>query len=67
MMLSGRQGFADKIQQSVQLLGVFNRFYTTGCMASIAATMQVYPKGLQWLPHGEEESGDHHMGSCAPR
>lgn len=49
MMLSGRHGFADKIQQSVDLLGTFTRFYTRSCMTTIAATMQAYPKGLEWL------------------
>ena len=58
MMLSGREGFADKIQQSVDLVGLFDRYYTSGCMTTIAATMQVYPSGLEWikdsLPRGAE-------------
>jgi hypothetical protein len=49
MMLSGREGFADKIQQSVDLVGRYGRFYTTECMATIAATMQPYPSGLEWI------------------
>lgn len=53
MMLSGRHGFADKIQQSVDLLQVFGRFYTSKCMATIAATMHAYPAGLAWLRDSE--------------
>jgi hypothetical protein len=51
-LLSGRQGFADKVQQSVYLTGVFSNFYVSKCMATIDATMQVYPAGLNWLPGG---------------
>ena len=53
MMLSGRHGFADKIQQSVDLMGIYGRYYTSTCMATIAATMQAYPAGLEWLKDGE--------------
>lgn len=49
MMLSGRHGFSDKVQQSVHLIGVYSQFYTRPCMATIDATMQSYPSGLQWL------------------
>ncbi len=51
-LLSGRHGFADKVQQSVYLTGVFVQFYVSTCMATIDATMQVYPKGLEWLKGG---------------
>lgn len=49
LMLSGRAGFADKIQQSVDLVETFTRSYSQACMTTIAATMQVYPAGLEWL------------------
>lgn len=49
LMLSGRAGFADKIQQSVELVETFARYYSLSCMTTIAATMQVYPSGLEWL------------------
>jgi hypothetical protein len=49
LMLSGRSGFADRILQSVNLLGVFTRFYTRSCLTTIDATMQSYPSGLKWL------------------
>jgi hypothetical protein len=49
LILSGRQGFSDKIQQSVDMIGTFSRSYTRGCSATIDATMQIYPKGLGWL------------------
>lgn len=51
-LLSGRHGFADKVQQSVYLTGVYVQFYVATCMATIDATMQVYPKGLEWLKGG---------------
>lgn len=50
MMLSGRAGFSSKVQQSVNLLGIYSRSYSRGCMATIEATMQAYPAGLEWLP-----------------
>jgi MYXO-CTERM domain-containing protein len=50
MMLSGRAGFSSKVQQSVDLLGEYSRSYSKGCMTTIEATMQVYPKGFDWLP-----------------
>jgi hypothetical protein len=49
LILSGRQGFSDKIQQSVDLITAFGRFYTQSCMTTIDATMQAYPAGLRWL------------------
>jgi hypothetical protein len=49
LMLSGRAGFADKIQQAVDQIQVFAQFYTRSCMTTIAATMQAYPAGLKWL------------------
>lgn len=52
LMLSGRAGFADKIQQAVDLIQVYAQRYTRGCMTTIAATMQVYPAGLAWVKDG---------------
>lgn len=49
MMLSGRAGFADKILQQVNLINVFSKFYTRTCLTTIDATMQVYPKGMEWI------------------
>jgi hypothetical protein len=49
LILSGRHGFADKIQQSVRLIGVYGQFYVRSCSATIDATMQIYPSGLKWL------------------
>ena len=54
-LLSGRFGFADKVQQSVFLLGLYNQFYVAKCMATIDATMQVYPTGLQWLRQAQQQ------------
>lgn len=55
LILSGRLGFSDKIQQSVDLMGTFGRFYTKGCSATIDATMQIYPKGLGWLRDSQQK------------
>lgn len=49
LMLSGRSGFADKILQSVNLIGAFTRYYTKSCLTTIDATMQSYPSSLKWL------------------
>lgn len=49
LMLSGRAGFADRIQQAVDLIGVYELSYTRGCMTTITATMHAYPAGLSWL------------------
>ncbi|MGE0002430.1 MAG: hypothetical protein AB7F50_06430 [Fimbriimonadaceae bacterium] len=49
LILSGRHGFSDRIQQSVDMLGTYTTFYTRSCMTTIDATMQVYPSGLGWL------------------
>jgi hypothetical protein len=56
LILSGRQGFGDKIQQSVDLLGTFGRFYTRSCMTTIDATMQAYPAGLTWLRDSQRKN-----------
>ncbi len=53
-LLSGRVGFADKVQQSVYLLGVYTQSYIGRCMNTIDATMQVYPSGLEWLKRPQE-------------
>ena len=60
LMLSGRAGFADKIQESVDLTETFAHFYTRSCMTTIAATMHAYPSSLRWLPGAGENrwSGD---------
>jgi len=49
VMLSGRNGFADKMPEFTDLLSSYDRFRTRVCMATIDATMQVYPKGYDWL------------------
>lgn len=59
LMLSGRAGFADRIQQAVDLVETFAQFYSRSCMTTIAATMQVYPAGLEWLKQPPaEKAGD---------
>lgn len=50
IVLSGRAPFPEKIMHSVDQMLVFTQFVDRACMTSIAADMQVYPKGLEWLP-----------------
>jgi hypothetical protein len=45
---------ADKVQQSVLFIGVYNQFYVVKCMSTMDATMQVYPSGLQWLKQAQQ-------------
>jgi hypothetical protein len=49
MVLSGRAPFPEKIMQSADLIMVYAQFYNRACQATIAADMQTYPKGLEWL------------------
>jgi hypothetical protein len=32
------------------MMSAYERFYIRACMATIAATMQSYPAGFDWLP-----------------
>lgn len=50
IVLSGRAPLPEKIMHSVDQMMVYVQFVDRACMASIAADMQVYPKGLDWLP-----------------
>jgi hypothetical protein len=49
VMLSGRNGFGDKMPQFTDWFSAYDRFYVQSCMTTIAATMQIYPKGFEWL------------------
>ena len=49
VMLSGRNAFGDKMPQFTDWFSAYDRFYVQTCMATIAVTMQVYPKGFEWL------------------
>ncbi len=49
MVLSGRAPLPEKVLQSADMALVFAQFYNRACMTTIAADMQVYPKGLEWL------------------
>lgn len=50
MVLSGRAPLPEKIMHSVDQTMVYVQFFNRACMTSIAADMQVYPKGFEWLP-----------------
>jgi hypothetical protein len=49
VMLSGRNGFGDKMPQLTDMVYAYERLYVSTCMSTIQATMQVYPKGFEWL------------------
>lgn len=49
VMLSGRNAFGDKMPQFTDWFSAYDRFYVQSCMATIAVTMQIYPKGFEWL------------------
>lgn len=49
VMLSGRNSFGDKMPQFTDMISAYERLYVRTCMTTIAATMQVYPKGFEWL------------------
>ena len=49
MVLSGRAPLPDKILQSADLTLTFAQFFNRACAATIAADMETYPKGLEWL------------------
>jgi hypothetical protein len=50
IVLSGRAPLPEKIMLSADQLMVYVQFHNRSCMTAIAADMQVYPKGLEWLP-----------------
>ncbi len=49
VMLSGRNAFGDKNPQFTDMFSAYHRFYVQAVLATITATMQVYPKGYEWL------------------
>jgi hypothetical protein len=49
LVLSGRAPLPEKVLHSTDQMMVFSQFYNRACMVTIAADMQVYPKGLEWL------------------
>ena len=55
VMLSGRNAFADKMPQFTDMISAFDRFNIRSCMATIDATMQVYPTGFEWLPKSPKD------------
>lgn len=50
IVLSGRAPLPEKIMHSADQTMVYVQFHNRACMAAIAADMQVYPKGLEWIP-----------------
>jgi len=60
IVLSGRAPLPEKIMHSIDQTFVFVQSVDRACMASIAADMQVYPKGLEWLPKANWKGSEHH-------
>lgn len=50
IVLSGRAPLPERVMHSVDQTMVYVQFHNRACMTSIAADMQVYPKGLEWIP-----------------
>jgi len=50
IVLSGRAPLPERIMHSADQMLVYVHYVDRACMASIAADMQVYPKGLEWIP-----------------
>lgn len=50
IVLSGRAPLPEKIMHSADQITVFLHSVDRACQATIAADMQVYPKGLEWIP-----------------
>lgn len=50
IVLSGRAPLPERVMHSVDQTIVYVQFHNRACMAAIAADMQVYPKGLEWIP-----------------
>ena len=58
VMLSGRNAFGDVMPQFTDMMSAYDRFYARSCMATIAATMQAYPAGFEWLPKQGKASAE---------
>jgi hypothetical protein len=52
VMLSGRQAFGDKMPQFTQMFAAYENFYTRTVGVTVTATMQLSPKGYEWLRGG---------------
>lgn len=50
IVLSGRAPMPERIMHNVDQTTVYVQFHNRACMVAIAADMQVYPKGLEWIP-----------------
>ena len=55
VMLSGRHGFGDNMPQFTEMFSAYQRFYVRTVMATIAATMQTFPAGYDWLTEGYKQ------------
>ena len=58
IVLSGRAPLPERIMHSADQMMVFVHSVDRRCMTTIAADMQVYPKGLEWLPKAGWRKGE---------
>ncbi len=49
LVLSGRSTFPEQVMLNAQVVSDLKAFYDAACLATIAATMNSYPMGLDWL------------------
>jgi hypothetical protein len=52
VMLSGRNALGDKMPQFTQMFSAYESFYIRAVGVTVTATMQLYPKGYEWLTNG---------------
>lgn len=60
IVLSGRAPLPERIMHSIDQTFVYVHSVDRACQASIAADMQVYPKGLEWLPKANWKGAEQH-------
>jgi len=60
IVLSGRAPLPEKIMHSIDQTFVYVHSVDRACQATIAADMQVYPKGLEWLPKADWKGAEQH-------
>lgn len=49
LVLSGRSTFPEQVMLNAQVVSDLKAYYDAACLATIAATMNSYPMGLDWL------------------
>jgi hypothetical protein len=65
IVLSGRAPLPENIMHSIDQTMVYVHSVDRACQATIAADMQVYPKGLEWLPKANWKGDEQHSSPSA--